>query len=145
MISHKRYFEGIKIQVRMQKENLKMKIDMFSDEMIQTIENTESECIRMSKEVSQLSEEIRRADQTLANLSESFDSFEINDKKFEDIKLSADKIKIKFKSMIKQFKESLHLNEKYQFSFNEVKMEDVFGKFTIENLNKIVSITIKVN
>ena len=81
-----------------------MKIDMFSDEMIQTIENTESECIRMSKEVSQLSEEIGRADQTLANLSESFDSFEINDKKFEDIKLSADKIKIKFKSMIKQFK-----------------------------------------
>jgi hypothetical protein len=44
------YFEDIKNQVDLRREDLKFKIDTYSDDIIKSIETTQTNCMKMSKE-----------------------------------------------------------------------------------------------
>ena len=54
------YFSNIKIQVDIRREDLKFKIDKCSDDIIQYVENAQSELIRLSKEVNETSIHIEK-------------------------------------------------------------------------------------
>ena len=55
------YFSNIKRQVDIRREDLKFKIDKCSDDIIQYVENAQSELIRLSKEVNETSIHIEKS------------------------------------------------------------------------------------
>jgi hypothetical protein len=80
------YFEDIKRQVDIRREDLKMKIDKYSDEVIQSIEGTQLNYITISKQVNQISTNIEQSKKDLDDYVKRFDTFDIDEKKFEAIK-----------------------------------------------------------
>jgi hypothetical protein len=73
-----KYFEELKRQVVQRRENLKMKLENCSDEIILSIGSAKESCIKLSKESKRLSTEIEKSKQELTHLIDRFDNFEIN-------------------------------------------------------------------
>ncbi len=82
------YFEDIKRQVDIRREDLKFKIDNYSDELIKSVETNQRNLIKLSKEVNQITTNIEKSKDELNKLITQFDTLEFNDKKFEDIKVN---------------------------------------------------------
>ena len=82
------YFEEIKKQVDNRREDLKIKIDNYSDEIIKSVELNQKNFIKLSKEVNQITENIEKSKKELDELTSRFDTLEFNGKKFEDISSS---------------------------------------------------------
>lgn len=68
------YFDDFKRKVDLRREELKMKIDKYSDEIIQSIEGTQLECKKVSKEVDHLATEIKQSKKELDELIYRFDT-----------------------------------------------------------------------
>ena len=82
------YFEDIKRQVDIRRKNLKGEIDKYTEELIQSIEREKLNYASLSKEVNEVSTNIDRSKQKLDGFIKQFDTFDINDKKFKEIKNS---------------------------------------------------------
>ena len=94
--------------------------------------------IKISKEVTQLSFEnltfvimtnaIEKSKNELNKLITQFDSLEIIDKKFEDIKASVAVVNQEFHNILAEYHDSIIGNKKYTFEFKESAIEDIFGR-----------------
>lgn len=118
------YFEDIKRQVDLRREALKLKIDEYSDEVIKSADEYKSECIKISKTVSELNKDIHELKNKLDKLVERFDTFDIDEKKFSDVK----KETIIVRDQLYKYKEQLFSNKAYSFVFNDQPIGDIFGK-----------------
>ena len=123
------YFGDIKRQVDIRREDLKMKIDKYSDEVIQSIELYQSNYIKISKQVNQISTSIEQSKKDLDIYVKRFDTFDINDKKFEAIKQGVVGVNWKFDKIILEYNNALIGNKEYSFRFNEIPIADIFGRF----------------
>ena len=123
------YFEDIKRKVDIRREDLKMKIDKYSDEVIQSIEGTQVNYIKISKQVNQISTNIEQSKKELDYYMKRFDTFDINDKKFEDIKQGVVGVNKKFDKIILDYNNALIGNKEYSFKYYEISIADVFGRF----------------
>jgi GTPase Era involved in 16S rRNA processing len=123
------YFEDIKRQVDIRREDLKMKIDKYSDEVIQSIEGTQGNLILISKQVNQISTDIEQSKRELDDYVKRFDTFDINDKKIEAIKQGVVAVNGKFDKIILDYNNALIGNKEYSFRFKEIPIEDIFGRF----------------
>ena len=133
------YFADIKLQVDLRREDLKHKIDTYSDEIIQSIENTQLNCIKLSEESKKIEIKIEKAKTELNELIDCFDTFQISDKKFEDIKESVSVLTGRFSCLIDEYKDLLLDLNKYTFGFKEVVIKDVFGSFDkIEKVTQVL-------
>ena len=126
------YFEDIKREVDTRREGLKMKIDKYSDEVIQSIECTQANYIKISKQVNQISTNIEQSKKELDDYVKRFDTFDINDSKFEAIKQGVVGVNKKFDKIILDYNNALIGNKEYSFIFNELPIADVFGRFSDE-------------
>jgi len=122
------YFEGVKRQVDIRREDLKFKIDKYSDEMIKSVELDQMNLIKLSKEANQLTTNIEKSRKDLNELVTQFDILEFNDKKFEDIKASVTVINKEFHKILAEYQDSLISNTKHTFEFKELPIEDIFGR-----------------
>jgi hypothetical protein len=123
------YFEDIKRQVDIRRENLKMKIDKYSDEVIQSIEGTQKNYIKLSKLVNKISKNIEQSKKDLDIYVKIFDTFEIDEKKFEAIKKRVVGVNEKFDDLILDYNSALIGNKEYSFRFDETPIADIFGRF----------------
>jgi len=82
------YFEDVKRQVDIRREDIKFKIDKYSDEIIKSVELDQMNLIKLSKEANQLKTNIEKSRKDLNELISRFDTLEFNDEKFKDIKES---------------------------------------------------------
>jgi len=123
------YFEDIKRQVDIRREDLKMKIDKYSDEVIQSIEGTQVNYIKISKQVTQISTNIEQSKKELDDYLKRFDTFDINDKKFEAIKEGVGWLNRKFYKIIRDYNNALIGNKSYSFIFDEKPIANIFGRF----------------
>jgi hypothetical protein len=121
------YFEEIKRKVDLRREEFKLKIDISSDDIIQSIEKTKASCVELSKTVDKLTGEIENSKQELNKLVERFDTFDIDDK--IDIMNSVIIFNKRLARMAGIHKASLIGNEDFSFEFKEVQIDDVFGCF----------------
>ena len=128
------YFEDIKRQVDLRREDLKEKVDKYSDETIKTINNAQKTCQKLAKEVNKLSKDFEDSKKELNELIRHFDTFKISDEKFQEIKENVSDLKSKFKRMLTTYKSSLINDKDYTFRFEEVQISNVFGKFEEVNL-----------
>ena len=123
------YFEDIKRQVDIRREDLKMKIDKYSDQVIQSIEGTQVNYIKISKQVNQISTNIEQSKKELDDYVKRFDTLDINDSKFEAIKQGVAVMNGKFDKIILDYNNALIGNKKYSFQFYEIPIADIFGCF----------------
>jgi len=77
------YFEDVKRQVDIRREDLKLKIDNYSDEIVKSVEANQKTLINISKEVNQMTTLIEKSKNELSELSTQFDTLEFNDTKLE--------------------------------------------------------------
>ena len=57
-----------------------------------------------------------------------FDTLEINDKKFKDIKTNVAVVNQEFHKILAEYQDSLIGNKKYTFEFKDMLIEDIFGR-----------------
>jgi hypothetical protein len=129
------YFEDIKRQVDIRREDLKFKIDKYSDEIIKSVEMNQMNHIKLSKEINEIRTNIELSKEELNKSMLQFDNLEFNDKKFEDIKSSVAVVNQKFNKILGEYQDSLIDNKKYSFEFKELPIEDVFGRVTDVQVN----------
>lgn len=125
------YFEEIKRKVDLRREDLKLKIDDYSNDIIKSINTTQVVCTRLSKDVNKFSTDIEESKKELDKLIHQFDTIENDEKKFGDIKKNVSGLNQKFSTAIDRYKDSLIRNKEYSFSFKEQTIEDVFGCFSV--------------
>ena len=129
------YFEDIKRQVDIRREDLKFKIDNYSDELIKSVETNQMNLIKLSKEVNQITINIEKSKDELNKLITQFDTLEFNDKKFEDIKTNVAVVNQEFHKIPAEYQDSLIGKTKYTFEFMESQIEDIFGRVTDVQVN----------
>ena len=129
------FFEDIKRQVDIRREDLKFKIDNYSDEIIKSVELNQTNCIKLSKEVNQITENIEKSRKDLSELISRFDSLKFNDKNFENIKANVEVVNQEFQKMLNEYKNFLVGNKKYTFEFKELPIEEIFGQITEFQVN----------
>ena len=122
------YFEDIKRQVDIRREDLKLKIDNYSDEIIKSVEMNQMNLIKLSKEVNQITTNIEKSRKDLNELIARFDTLEFNDEKFKDIKESVVVVNQEFHKILAEYQDSLIDNKKYTFEFKDMLIEDIFGR-----------------
>ena len=86
--------------------------------------------IKMSKEINIISVNIEKSKEELNKSVLQFDTLEFNDEKFGNIKASVADVNLKFNKILTEYNDSLIDNKKYAFEFEELKIEDVFGRVT---------------
>jgi hypothetical protein len=118
----------LKNKVDLRREELKLKIDDISDQLVQSIEDTQLKCTQQSKENQLIKETFDESNNKLNKLVEEFDIFEFNGKKFEELKKEADALRINFDKMTADYKISLLDNKKFSFEFLEAEISDIFGE-----------------
>ena len=121
------YFSDLKNKVDLRREELKLKIDEYSNQVVQSIEETQLKFTKLSKENNLIKETFDESNSQLNKLIEEFDIFEFNDKRFEELKKKADALRINFDNMAANFKISLLNNKKCLFEYREEEISDVFG------------------
>ena len=122
------YFEDIKRQVDIRREDLKLKIDNYSDEIIKSVEMNQMNLIKLSKEVNQITTNIEKSRKDLNELIARFDTLEFNDEKFKDIKKSVTVVNQEFHKILVEYQDNLIGNKKCTFEFIESQVEDIFGR-----------------
>jgi hypothetical protein len=123
------YFEELKRQVDLRREELKLELDNYSDEIIQSIESAKDNCIKLSKESKRLSTEIEESKEDLTKLIDRFDTFEIDEKKFEEIRQSLSILNGDMSRKLSEYKDSIIGEKDYTFEFKEIDIKGLFGSF----------------
>ncbi len=111
------------------REELKFKLDECSDEIIKSIESTKENCIKLSKECKRLSTEIEKSKEELNKLIDRFDTFDIDEKKFEEIRQRLIVLNRGMPRKLGEYKDSMIGNKEYTFEFKEIDINGLFGSF----------------
>ena len=109
-----------------------LEIQNYSDELIEEIANAQRECLEEAKKSrSVTTKNLDECKLTLAEINDSFDSFEINGKKCEEIMSKCNELKVKMDLMISNLKKELLKNTPNELVYEEIKISDVFGSVSV--------------
>ena len=125
----------------MRRENLKMDIDDFFDEIIKLIDIAQTNCVLrstngLSKELEQLSIDVEKLKKDLSQLISRFDTFDIREKKYEDIKQEVGVLNKAITRIQSEYTNSLLGNKECSFESNHFEIKDVFGCF--KEIQKVI-------
>ena len=125
------HFNEIMYQVDIRRENLKLQIDNISDEIIQSIKQTEMECKRSIGKIAVLTEKLDESKRNLNHLMSKFNSTQANmdDLLLVDLIRKADELKPIFKNKLIKLKNMLLGDKIHSFECGQVSVESVFGSF----------------
>jgi len=76
-----------------------------------------------------MSTNIEQSKKELEDYVKKFDTFDIDEKKFEDIKQRVVGVNKKLDKIILDYKNALIGNKEYSFKYYEISFADVFGRF----------------
>ncbi len=119
------YFKNIQITVDLRRNDLKYKIDTYSDGIIKHIETLQTNFIKMSKEINQMTASIEKSKEELDKLEAQF-----NDNSLQDAKARAVVLNKEFHKIIADYQGSLIGNKEYRFEFKELSIEEICGRIT---------------
>lgn len=130
------YFEEIKRQIDLRREDLKAKIDTCSDKIIRDVDNAKMNCIRLAKKINISSLQADKSQVT--QLFERLNKFGIDHQTFYDVQQEIARLNKKFTKIIDEFNDDLIGNRKYSFDFKDLPFEDIFGCFRITEKYKVI-------
>jgi hypothetical protein len=102
--------------------------------VIQSIELSQANYIKISQQVNKISTNIEQSKKELEDYVKKFDTFDIDEKKFEDIKQRVVGVNEKFDKIILDYNNALIGNKEYSFKYYEISIRDVFGRFHDKNV-----------
>jgi hypothetical protein len=119
------YFEEIKRKVDLRREDLIERINNYSDVIIKSIKSTQNECLKMYKEVNQLTVEVENSKKNLNKLINNFKTIE--KRRGSLIVLNED-----FTKVLEEYNDSKSPITWLQqiFDFKEIDIKDLFGYFS---------------
>ena len=123
------FFNDIKRQVDMRREVLKNKIDECSDDIIKSIESSQATLIKLSKEVTEISINIKRSKNELYRITKEFTSFEFKD--FNAIKKSLNFLNKNLTQIITDYNGYSIGNNTYEFIFDDKLGSEIFGNLIV--------------
>ena len=139
------YFEDVKRQVDIRREDLKLKIDNYSDEIIKSVEANQKTLINLSKEVNKMTTLIEKSKNELSKLSTQFDTLEFNDTKLEEFKASVIVVNEEFHKILAEYQNNLIGNKDYTLYFEDSQIEDIFGRVFDLQVSLIIIIFFNLN
>ena len=134
------YFEELKRQVDLRREDLKSKIENYSNDLIESINELRNKHCQLTKQENILKTKIDNSKKELNESINKFDVFNFNESDLFDIKENITEMGHKFDNL-SQLRQSLIDYKEYSFNFNDQSIERIFGTFS-ENVI-IVFIKIK--
>lgn len=75
----------MKSKVDLRRETVIAKVNEYSDSLIQLIEKSRADCMKLSKKVKQFTEQLDKSSKELDELVKQFDTFKINEKKLKSV------------------------------------------------------------
>lgn len=124
------YFDEIKQGVYIRRENLKIQIDDYYNWMIEKIIKTERTCYDLATRPNEIKTSINNYKREFNELKEKFDSFEIDDAKYDDLNIKSDNLQPKLLEALDKYKYSLIGNKDYEFLISRVKEFDLFVSYS---------------
>ena len=115
------YFEEIKRQVDLRRENLKQEIDEYSEKLIGQINKTQAECRELAQKVNVINSQIEELKDEMNKFLDELPCYH-----------SAIDLKATFDSKIDHFKMSLTEQKEFYFKCNDSSIEDIFGCFSFD-------------
>ena len=117
--------------------DLKMEIDKYADDFVQSVGQSRFNCIKLSKKNYQHKEKIKSSRAELEELKNCLETYEIDhlvgDAKFKQIKASANDLESKLSQNLVEYTKTLLLNIDYLFMFLNLPKEDVSGNVIDRN------------
>ncbi len=127
------YFEDIKREVDKRRENLKHRIDIYSNEIITEINQCQESLRKLSRDINRITQSIDTSKADLKRLIGKFDTFELDDVKYESIMAELVVLKPEFKKLLQDYKRSLIGDKDYEFKFDQnMLVKQFFGCFDIK-------------
>lgn len=124
------YFENIKRNVDLRREDLKVRFDNHSEQVIRSISNSQLDHAgRSEAKFENILENIARSKVQLDESMEQFDTFEIDEKNAEVIRCRVNILNKNLRSIIDEYNGLLVDGAGYLFEFEEIAVPEVFGTF----------------
>ena len=132
------YFEDIKRDVDLRRENLKAVIDNYSDELIEKINKIQKECMDLTKETTDVWKRIEKSKIDLNDLKSKFDSFDFTEDKYNNVLKEINILIPKFENKLEEYKSTILQNKYYSFVFEDIDPETYFGSLKTLDLVSIL-------
>jgi hypothetical protein len=123
------YFEKIINQVDLKREELKETIDSYSDQLIKEIKTAQLECENIENKTKQITEDLKVIKATLNELNQNFDSINLNQEIIDETLNGTHDLKEIILEKFNEFKTKLLDKKTYIFNPENIKIEEIFGKF----------------
>ena len=130
------YFEKIMNQVDIQREKLIEEINLYSEKTIESIKKIRDDLKANEKEFI-VSNKFENVKVDLTQMNQDLNSFDINDRKIEQIMTNIEKVKLEMVQRLTQIQNKLLLNQSYEFKpvqINTLNMQDLVGSFHFQPL-----------
>lgn len=125
------YFEELKRQTDLRREQLKLEVDTFSDELITEINCIQDNCCKMTNDMKEINQVIDDLRAELNTLVARFDSFEFDDEKYDNILAETVALKPKIDDYLEDYKNFLTGNKKYIFKYNDnIDLNKFYGSIS---------------
>lgn len=118
------YFEEIKRQVDIRREDLKLKIDVYSNELINEITQTQHTYRDIARANEDVASKLAASKEDLDKLIAELAAHECSTEGCKD------SIALQASDIINDFDEMLFDNTNYKFEFKNLTIESIFGSFT---------------
>lgn len=123
------FFENIKRNVDLRREDLKVKFDNHSEQVIRSISDSQLGHVGKSEAVEHMLENIARSKVQLDECMEQFDTFVIDEKNAELIRCRVNILNTNLRSIIDEYNRLLVDGAGYSFEFEAIAVPEVFGTF----------------
>jgi len=140
------YFNEIAREVGLRRDTLIRDIEEYSNEIIENISKLRQECLESSSHHLKAAENLFDACKLKVKIQkDKFESFEIYDKKFEEVLSESKALQEELYPVVEKYKFGLLGNKSYRFESKEIKISEVFGSLATLNYQLKNTYSDKVN
>ena len=126
------YFEKIINQVDIQREKLIDKINLYSEKTIETIKKARDDCLSAENKTNFISTDYETMKENVNEMYQELNSFDINDKKMEDLIKNLINTKSTSSMELKRIQDNLLLSKLCKFEpvqVDNIDIEELLGSF----------------
>lgn len=125
------YFYELRNQVDLRRENLKLEIDQFSDQVIKDLDFYEQECKKIAKFQLDIQKELEILKSSFEEFKD-FDSFDMNDKKMKETVINVLKFKPLLSKEVNRLKKKILDNKSFKLKQGGLRIRDYFGHLDVK-------------
>jgi hypothetical protein len=129
------HFDDCHVQINSRRKSLIKDVNDYSDKLIRENESNRSQCLQNSAKTEELAKKIDFLKEEIFDLKEGFYSFDASatQLRFEETISGSIYLKNRLSQTLKDYKESLLLNNQLSFIFFDHSIEDIVGKMLDKN------------